>query len=370
MISNETLWFLHHGLFDPSRTPSYDDRWRDGWAAHRRVNEAFADVVAEVAPEGAIVLVQDYHLALSGSMLRERRGDLRTVHFHHTPFCGPDEIGMLPDDVAVELMAGLAGFDACGFHTERWADELPDVVHRLGLPAPRRFVGPLGIDQDDLRATAASAGCADELGALEERIGDRQLIARVDRIELSKNLLRGFDAFDLLLERDPDRRGRVVFGAFCYPSREGVPAYARYRDDIVARVGEINDRWGDADWTPILLELDDNFPRSLAAMRRSDVLVVNPVRDGLNLVAMEGALVNERDGGLVLSRNAGAWPALGDGVRRRQPVRRVRDGVGDGRPRSTGRPRHDGQQADERRRIAASRTAHDWLDDQLAAASS
>jgi trehalose 6-phosphate synthase len=276
---------------------------------------------------------------------------------------------MLPDDVAVELMAGLAGFDACGFHTDRWAESFTGVVHRLGLPAPRRFVGPLGIDQDDLRTTAASQACADELGALEARIGDRQLVARVDRIELSKNLLRGFDAYDLLLERDPDRRGRIVFGAFCYPSREGVPAYARYRDDIVARVGEINDRWGDADWTPIVLELDDNFPRSLAAMRRSDVLVVNPVRDGLNLVAMEGALLNERDGGLVLSRNAGAWPALGDASDGVNPfdVSETASAMAAALDRPAA-PRR--AQAEERRRIAASRTAHDWLDDQLAAASS
>jgi trehalose 6-phosphate synthase len=369
VISNETLWFLHHGLFDPSRTPSYDDRWREAWAAHRRVNEAFADVVAQVAPPGAIVLVQDYHLALSGSMLRARRGDLRTVHFHHTPFCGPDEIGLLPDDVAAELLAGLAGFDACGFHIARWADRFAEVCRRLGVTPPRRFVAPLGIDQDDLRATAASADCTRELASLDERVGDRRFVARVDRIELSKNLLRGFDAYDLLLERDPDRRGRVVFGAFCYPSREGVAAYARYRDDVVARVAEINDCWGGDGWTPILLELEDNFPRSLAAMRRSDVLLVNPVRDGLNLVAMEAALVNERDGGLVLSRNAGAWPALAPAADGVNPfdVSETATALATALDRPAA-PRRI--QAEERRRISASRTAHDWLDDQLAAATS
>jgi trehalose 6-phosphate synthase len=312
VISNETLWFLHHGLFDPARTPSFDDRWRAAWASHREVNEVFAETVAEVAAPHAIVLVQDYHLALSGAMLRARRPDLRTVHFHHTPFCGPDEIRRLPDDVARVLLGGLCGFDACGFLTRRWADQFAAVGEVLGAPVGRRFVAPLGIDAEDLRSVAASEACTAERERLDASVEDRQLIVRVDRIELSKNLLRGFDAYDLLLEREPERRGRVVFGAFCYPSREGVPAYARYRADVVARVEEINARWGDGGWTPILLEMQDNFARSLAAMGRNDVLVVNPIRDGLNLVAMEGALVNDRDGGLVLSRYAGAWPALGE----------------------------------------------------------
>jgi trehalose 6-phosphate synthase len=367
VVSNETLWFLHHGLFDPARTPSFDDRWRSAWESHRRVNEEFAETVAEVAAPNALVLVQDYHLALSGAMLRARRPDLRTVHFHHTPFCGPDEVRRLPDEVARELLEGLCGFDACGFHTTRWADQFAAVGEALGTPVGRRFVAPLGIDADDLRSAAGSTACAAERERLEDTVGDRQLIVRVDRIELSKNLLRGFDAFDLLLEREPERRGRVVFGAFCYPSREGVAAYARYRADVVGRVEEINARWGHGDWVPIVLELEDNFARSLAAMSRNDVLVVNPIRDGLNLVAMEGALVNERDGGLVLSRYAGAWPALGrwsDGVNP-YDVSETATALSTTLSRPEG-PRRD--MAVARRRAAEARSAHDWLDDQLAAA--
>jgi trehalose 6-phosphate synthase len=367
VISNQTLWFLHHGLFDRPRTPVFDDRWRAAWASHRQVNEAFADAIAEVSPEGAIVLVQDYHLALAGAMVRERRPDLRTVHFHHTPFCAPDEAAILPDDVRAELLAGLAGFDACGFHIPAWADRFAAVMEAAGLAGPRRFVAALGVDADDLRTTAASAACTDAFARLDEQVGDRAFIARVDRIELSKNLLRGFDAYDLLLEREPAWRGRVVFGAFCYPSRENVPAYGRYRDDIVARVAAVNERWTDGDWTPILLETDDDFPRSLAAMRRNDVLVVNPIRDGLNLVAMEGALVNERHGGLVLSRDAGAWPALGawsDGVHPFD-VSETASALSAALARPAAERR---ELAEGRRAVAESRTAHDWLDDQLAAA--
>ena len=157
-------------------------------------------------------------------------------------------------------------------------------------------------------------------------------------MELSKNIVRGFAAYDRLLESRPDLRGRVVFLACCYPSRLGVPAYAAYRDEVVAAASGVNDRWGDA-WTgrPIELLTDDDYPRSVAALRRYDVLMVNPVRDGLNLVAKEGPMVNERDGQLVLSIEAGAWAELGRPRRRdltvRHPPDRGRPGP---RPRPTG----------------------------------
>jgi trehalose 6-phosphate synthase len=146
---------------------------------------------------------------------------------------------------------------------------------------------------------------------LEEQIQGRQLIVRVDRIEPSKNLLRGFHAFDDLLENQPSVRGRVVFGAFVYPSRETLAEYLGYRQEVESLVRRINARWGTPAWTPILLDTVDNHPRSIAALRRYDVLLVNPVKDGLNLVAKEGPLVNERNGVLALSRGAGAWDELG-----------------------------------------------------------
>ena len=145
---------------------------------------------------------------------------------------------------------------------------------------------------------------------LDGVLGDRLLITRVDRIELSKNLLRGFAAFDLLLERHPELRERVVFGAFGYPSRQGVPAYAEYRTAVDAEVARLNRRWGTDDWQPVLYDDSDDYPRSVAGLRRADVLLVNPIRDGLNLVAKEGPLVNDRDAVLLLSTEAGAWDEL------------------------------------------------------------
>lgn len=366
IVSNETLWFLHHGLFDHVLTPVFDDRWRAAWDAYRSVNRQFAEAIADAAPQGATVLVQDYHLSLVGRSLRTTRPDLRTVHFHHTPFCSPDEAAVLPVDIARELIDGLTGFDACGFHTRHWAERYVGCVASLGAEANATFVAPLGVDAESLVADAATQPCDAAAAELDEVLDGRRMIARVDRIELSKNILRGFLAFDLLLEREPAWRGKVVFVANCYPSREAVDAYVRYREAVEVEVERINERWGDASWTPIRFETADDFPRSLAAMRRNDVLLINPVRDGLNLVAMEGAIVNERDGGLVLSRNTGAWASLSevaDGVQpfdvgetatalRRALERHAAD-------------RHN--QATARRRLALARTPQDWLADQLSA---
>lgn len=358
VVSNQTLWFTHHGLFDSSREPSFDDDWFDSWAAYRTVNERFAESIAETAAIGAVVLVQDYHLALVGRLLGRLRPDLASVHFHHTPFATPDELAVLPDQVREELLDGLRGHTACGFHTQRWASRLD------GVPT---FTAPLGIDATALRASASSPQCDAEVAQLLEHVGDRQLIARVDRIELSKNLIRGFDAFDQLLQRDNSLRERVVFAAFCYPSREGVAAYGRYRLDVEARVAEINSRWSTPDWTPIMWEGDDDYPRSLAALRVCDVLMVNPIRDGLNLVAIEGSILNEVNGSLVLSSESGAAAQLGDCADVVSPfdVSATTTALAAGLARSPDRRR---AQAAQRRNGALVRTPDAWLADQLHAA--
>lgn len=311
VVCNATLWFAHHGLFDAARRPRLDRRWREAWDAYRTVNEEFATAAAESAPEGAAVLVQDYHLCLIAPSLRAARPDLRLVHFSHTPFASPEWLRAVPDDAATELLEGLAAHDACVFHTQRWADAFVACCRDRGVVPPATGVSPLPPDADDLAGTTASAACAAAGAELDARIDGRKVIVRVDRVELSKNLLRGFHAYDLLLEEHPEWRERVVFVAFVYPSREGLPEYLAYRNEAEALVARVNDRWATPTWTPIVYDPGDDFPRSIAALQRADVLVVNPIRDGLNLVAKEGVLVNERDGVLVLSTESGAWDEIG-----------------------------------------------------------
>jgi trehalose 6-phosphate synthase len=362
VICNETLWFVHHGLYDLPRQPSFDRAWREAWAAYRSVNRTFADAVAESSPEGAVVLVQDYHLTLLGQLLADRRPDLATVHFSHTPFASPDWLRVLPPDIVIELITGMSGHHACGFHTERWA-----AAFRASARSARTFVSPLASDPDDIRSVAASADCTGALEELEAAVGDRMVIARVDRVELSKNVLRGFAAYDALLEEHPEWRERVVFAAAVYPSREGVAAYREYGAAISATVAAINRRWGTPGWEPILLDVDDDHPRSVALLRRADVLLVNPVRDGLNLVAKEGALINERDAVLVLSTQAGAWDELRDLVIGIHPFDVA--ATADALDTALRLPRDErAKRAAELRHRAESRTPRDWLAEQLAAA--
>jgi trehalose 6-phosphate synthase len=368
VVANQTVWFCLHGLWDLPRRPRFDRHWWAAWDRFRAVNQAFASVAASSAAPGATVLVQDYHLALVPALLAAARPDLRTATFVHTPWCSPGELAVLPEPVSTALLAGLAGGGACGFHSERWADVFVACCEeRLGR-TPSTFVSPAATDIADLRRVADSEACAEEGRRLEELIGDRRLIVRVDRIELSKNVLRGFWAFDELLESRPDLRGQVVFAAMVYPSRLGLAEYLAYGHEVQALVGQINAKWaGAAGGEPIVLDSEDNYPRSVAALRRSDVLLVNPIRDGLNLVAKEGPLVNDRDGVVVLSHHAGAWDAMSGHAIGINPW----DVTGTAGALATALD----LPADERasraaalRKVAEARSPLDWFDDQKAAA--
>ena len=367
VIANGTLWYLFHSLYDLPRRPRFDRPWFEAWDAYRSVNQAFADATAEVAGEADTVLVHDYHLCLLGSMLAERRPDLRTVFFAHTPFCESMGIRVLPTAAATELMEGLAGFAACGFHSPRWVAAFEASSREVLGRTPPTFAASAAPDIGDILGVASSAACNDELAEIDGLIGDRLAIVRVDRIELSKNIGRGFLAFDELLRTRPAWRGRVVFVASVYPSREGLVDYLAYRQEVEALAGRINETWATPDWTPILFDTDDNFARSVATLRRYDVLLVNPIRDGLNLVAKEGPLVNERHGVLALSREAGVFEELRDAALEVNPF----DVVGTAEVLATALEMSDderAQRAGELRKAAAARVPADWLADQLAAA--
>jgi trehalose 6-phosphate synthase len=171
-------------------------------------------------------------------------------------------------------------------------------------------VHPMGVDADALRARARAADVRAHIGTLGQAAGGRKLIVRVDRTELSKNIVRGLAAYRELLATRPEWRGRVIHLAFAYPSRSAVPEYRAYTERVRQLAREITEEFGTADWNPLILEVKDDYPRSLAACALADVLVVNPIRDGMNLVAQEGPVLSERGCALVLSREAGAAATL------------------------------------------------------------
>jgi trehalose 6-phosphate synthase len=367
VIANGTLWFLHHGLFELARRPRIDRRWRRAWDAYRAYNHRFAQALIDEAPDGATVLVQDYHLSLVGTWLAQQRRDLRAVHFTHIPFCEPGALRVLPTDVAEELLVGMASHTSCGFHARRWAESFEACCKEVLGWTPSTFVAPLAPDHDDVEAVSESEECAREGARLDELVGDRALVVRVDRIELSKNLLRGFLAFDDLLRTRPEWRGKVVLAALIYPSREGLPEYLAYRHEVETLAEQVNAKWRAPGWEPVLLDTSDNFLRSVAALKRYDVLLVNPVRDGLNLVAKEGPLLNQRDGVVALSREAGAWEELREVALEINPF----DVAGTADVLATALAMSANERASHARGLrdlVSARTPRAWLEDQLNAA--
>jgi trehalose 6-phosphate synthase len=366
VVSNQVLWFLHHGLFDLPRRPRFDRRFREAWAAFEAVNRAFADAAVEAAPDDAVVLVQDYQLALVPGMVREQRRDVRVVHFCHIPFCGPSSIRVLPTDVAGSLCASLATVPT-GFHAARWARSYEASAREvLGADAPvtRPFVAPLGPDA----ASLARAASSDEAAAAgRELVGDRALLLRVDRIDPSKNIARGFGVFDVLLTERKTWRERVVFVAKLNASRESIPEYQAYRREVELAADRVNERWATADWQPVVIDARDDYASAVAALARYDVLFVNPIKDGLNLVAKEGPIVNQRDGVLCLSPDAGAWDELGEAALAVHPFD-LEQGASCLDTALAMPAAERASRAQRLQALAGARSPTDWLDDQLTVA--
>lgn len=326
-VANSTLWFIQHMLYATPLRPAFGPEFVEQWESFRAYNRAFAEALAAEAAEGARVLIQDYHLCLAPKMLRELRPDLRIGHFSHTPWAPPDYFRILPDTVAAEVLEGMLGADRTCFLTRRWAEAFADCCAAvLGRrPEPGRLgVHSLGVDAPALIERAGQADVAVRERELREAIGEaedgnsRQVLVRVDRTELSKNIARGLEAYAQLLRTHPEWHGRVVHVAFAYPSRTDLAEYREYTAAVQRLAKEIADEFADPklpDWQPLIVHVEDDFARSLAAYRIADVAVVNPIRDGMNLVAKEIPILSQAAGGccgLVLSREAGASAELGE----------------------------------------------------------
>ncbi|MEU0281599.1 trehalose-6-phosphate synthase [Streptomyces sp. NPDC088147] len=319
-VANSALWFVHHLLYQTPLEPSFGPEFRARWASYETYNRAFAEALADEAADGAAVLVQDYHLALVPGMLRALRPDLRIGHFSHTPWAPVDYFRLLPDDIARQLLRGILGADRAAFLTHRWANAFTACCTELlgGTGNTAIGVHGLGADGDFLRERAHRPDVDERIVTLRGQIGrtsageERKTIVRVDRTELSKNIVRGLLAYRLLLTDRPEWRERVVHVAFAYPSRQDLAVYREYTAEVQRVADGINAEFGTEGWVPVVLHVQDDFARSLGAYRLADVALVNPIRDGMNLVAKEIPLVSERGCALVLSREAGAYEELGE----------------------------------------------------------
>jgi trehalose 6-phosphate synthase len=328
VLANPTLWFLQHYLWGLGSAPDFGPWLHEAWdAGYVPVNEAFAAAtLAELEREpDAAVMFHDYHLYLAPRLVREARPELVTSHFVHIPWPEPDYWHALPEELRVAIHEGLLANDVVGFHTERWRrafllstgrllgarfDEENGTVEHRGRRT-RVVANPIGVDAGEFDRLSVDPGVLEREAALVARRPE-QLVLRVDRIDPSKNVVRGFHAFALLLARHPELHGKVVMAALLAPSRQDIPEYADYAAAVEAAAREVNERYGSDGWQPVDLDVADDFSRSVAGYKQFDVLLVNPVFDGLNLVAKEAFLVNERDGVLVLSENAGVHEELGE----------------------------------------------------------
>jgi trehalose 6-phosphate synthase len=332
VISNPLLWFVQHQLQDAPRFPIIDRGTWQAWSiGYAGVNRQLAQTVA-ASLEGiegpVIVMVQDYQLYLVPQFLRELLGDRVYIHFFiHIPWPGPDGWLILPPKMRHELLRGLLHADRVGFQTERdtrrflqtCVANLPEVR----VTKPWRQIAydgrtvdaapyPISVDVDGLEAQLATPEVQKLVAGIRGMRGQRQLILRVDRVEPSKNILRGLIAYRSFLNAYPEYRGKVYFLALLVPSRTEVAEYRNYLRDITGLAGEINATLGENEWEPVRIMLGNHYGRAIAALSEYDVLMVNPLADGMNLVAKEGVVLNGRDGVLILSEQAGAAEELGD----------------------------------------------------------
>ena len=327
VVANPMLWFIQHYLWDLSNVPDIRDEELAAWSEGYLVaNDLFADAVVEAlaANPDAVVMIHDYHLYTAPASVRERVPGAFLHFFVHIPWPQPDYWRVLPPHIRDAIITGLLSCDIVAFHTQRYARNfLLSCEDLLGLEvdygaltvryrdrtvAVRHY--PISIDADGFTEMATSEPVAREEATFLRR-RRRHLIARVDRTDLSKNILRGFTAFDAFLDRHPEFREDITFFAMLQPSRQDVPEYVEYVERITELVSRINTKHGNTDWMPIDLRFESNLPLAVTAYKHFDVMLVNSIFDGMNLVAKESMLVNERDGVLILSENVGAVEEIG-----------------------------------------------------------
>ncbi len=381
MIANPIIWFIQHYLWDLSNAPDIREEELDAWEfGYKAVNEDIAGEVLRQIRDDAepLVMLHDYHLYTAPAVIRAERPDAFLHHFVHIPWSQPDSWRVLPGRWREEIFRGMLANDIIGFHTSgycrnflRCCQELLELdvdYHNLSVSHPggetwvRAY--PLAVDVERLERAAES----EEVAAAERELLERRrehLIIRVDRADLSKNVLRGFTAFDTFLAQHPEFREKVTFIAHLQPSRQDVTEYREYLERIEALVAIVNHRHGTTDWMPIDLRIYENFHDAVARYKHCDLLMVNSIFDGMNLVAKEAPIVNTRNGVLMLSENTGSHEELADCALSVNPfdIQEQADTI---YRALTMDPEERRLRAGRLREVILARDPGDWVDEQLA----
>lgn len=375
VVSNRMLWFANHCMWDELGIESFGEaELRAFDEAYEPVNKRFAEAIQDLTTADSLVLLQDYHLATVPGHLRKARPDQTIFHFTHSSFCGRGGLGRLPRPIPRKVIEGMLGADLLGFHVAAWVNGFLECCEEIGARVDRETWSvehdgrrtwvreyPIPVDPKELKERAD--------GEPAQRWAERfltgspgTLLVRADRTEPSKNIVRGFEAFGRLLERRPDMSGTVRFVACLYPSRQSMPEYRSETEEIKKVVQRVNDRHPDA----IDLFLEDDFDRTLGALMVYDVLLVNPIMDGMNLVSKEGPVVNRRDGILVLSAGAGSFEEIGEAALEIKDARDIEETVTALERAIDMDEAERRSRSNELRALAQKNKPEDWINAQLA----
>lgn len=388
VIANPLLWFLQHSMWNIYREPIIDASvWRAWENGYTTVNKLFAKTIAEqiqASSRPSLVMLQDYHLYMAASFIRygfRPSAKYTLTHFIHIPWPGAEDWGLLPAKMRLGILEGLCAVDLLGFQTREDSlnfirtceSHLPGahvnfkdgrVWYRDHATHVRDF--PISIDVNGLRQLAKSDDVETQRNQLLEYYGSQKIILRIDRIEPSKNIVRGFKAFDEMLDLHPEHRRQVKFLAFLVPSRLDVEEYRTYLDELMGIAGQVNAKHGDSEWEPIRILVGESYTRAVAALQLYNVLLVNSIADGMNLVAKEGPIVNRCNGVLVLSERTGAHQQLQSGALVISPLDVY--GTAEALHQALTMPEEERQQRSERlRHLIEQEDIVDWLRQQLKA---
>ena len=332
VFCNPLLWFLQHYMWNSPYNPNVDasvhDSWYDGYVP---VNEAFGKAIVQevkASSDPPIVMVHDYHLYLVPTQVRASVPNAIIHYVNHIPWPTPRYWQLMPLYMRKAICQGLLSADVVGFQTphdiRNFLDTCEEFVPEAEVDHSERSVEyqerrvlirpyPISINVEEIRRIANSPRALEYEKKLSPLCNEKTIV-RVDRAEPSKNVVRGFRAFRILLERYPEFRERVNFLAFLVPSRTHIRQYQRYLSEIEGIVADINNTFGSPDWQPITTFLENNYTQAISGMKLYDVLLVNAVIDGMNLVAKEGPVVNTKNGVLVISESTGASHQLWEGA--------------------------------------------------------
>lgn len=331
-FANPLLWFIHHSMWNPPYSPCADEELHQAWESYKHVNSLFAEAIGQDVYDSdktPIVMLQDYHLYLTPKIIRKQHPNVLMSQFVHIPFPPPEIFQQLPNHMQIEILDSILTNDVLGFHIQRYTNNffqtikliLPnasvdeinsDILYNGHVCHVRTY--PISVDTKTLQIQAQNPKVIAKDAEVDDIVGDCKLIYRTDRADLSKNIIRGFQAYDIFLEKYPEWREKVKFVATLMPSRQDIKIYREYTDNIKNIVKEINEKYETPNWQPIKYICRGDYDLVIALLKRYDVLMVNPILDGMNIVAKEGSVVNENNGVLVLSTGAGCYEELKDGA--------------------------------------------------------